>query len=260
MKILLTNDDSVYSAGIIELAKIIQPEAELFIVAPRTEQSGISQAITFLEPIFPHKLKGTADDEVLGPGYSINGTPADCTKIAIQELCPFKPDLVISGINGGLNVGVNVCYSGTVGGALMASSFGFPAVAISLEYAATMDFVKASHIIWPTIKQLYSKEWPSRTVVNINIPTAALTDDPELVVVPVETNPLGYAFDRGSDPKGRPYYWANNEPDPVPSPFETDSSAVRAGKISVSTVSYDPNALEHASHFESLILETSSKE
>lgn len=252
MKILITNDDGVSSSGIIELAKVVQqdPDAEIFVVAPRLEQSGVSQAITFLRPLFPHKLSGTATSDDLGPGFSVDGTPADCAKLGIVELCPFKPDLVISGINGGLNVGVNVCYSGTVGGAFVAATFDVPSVAVSIESAPVMDFEKAAKLAWPIIKQLYSSDWPKRVSANINIPTAALDGASEFHIVPVETNPLGYDFDKGKDPKGRPYYWANNSPDPEKSSFETDSSTVRAGKISVSPVSYDPNARDATEYFQ----------
>ena len=113
-----------------------------------------------------------------------------------------------------------------------------------------MNFEKASKLAWSIIKQLYSGDWPKRVVANINIPTAALDGPAEFSIVPVETNPLGYDFDKGTDPKGRPYYWANNSPDPEKSPFETDSSTVLAGKISVSAVSYDPNAPEAMNYFQ----------
>jgi len=242
MKILLTNDDGIHSGGIIELArKLTSVGNEVFVVAPRTEQSGISSAITFLRPLFPVTLGSSTESGDEMQGFSVDGTPADCTKLALFELCPFQPDLVISGINGGLNAGTNVGYSGTVGGALVAATFNIPAMAISLEFSSEMDFRGASEIACPLVEQYHMVDWPDRTVLNINLPTRALKGGAEVAVVPVEVNPLGYTFDRGHDPKGRPYFWSNNKPDPQPSPFETDTQALKAGKITISPVSFDLN-------------------
>ena len=121
-----------------------------------------------------------------------------------------------------------------------------------------MEFEKAAKVAWPIITRLYASDWPQRVVANINIPTAALDGNAESVVVPVETNPLGYTFDKGNDPKGRPYYWANNAPDPEPSGRETDCTAVRAGKISISPVSYNPNEESATSFFETAITKSTS--
>ena len=101
-------------AALSELArKLTSVGNEVFVVAPRTEQSGISSAITFLRPLFPVTLGSSTESGDEMQGFSVDGTPADCTKLALFELCPFQPDLVISGINGGLNAGTNVGYSGT---------------------------------------------------------------------------------------------------------------------------------------------------
>ncbi len=242
MKILLTNDDGVHASGIIEFAKVLRQNHEVFMVAPRTEQSGISQAITFLRPVFPIRLGGDGESDSQIPGYSLDGTPTDCVKLALFDLCPFKPDLIVSGINGGFNAGVNVCYSGTVGGAVAGALFGYPSMAVSLEYETTMNYRIAAEIVVPVMEQLTIMPWPQRTSLNINIPTASLTGPVEFEIVPVETNPLGYHFDKGVDPKGRPYYWSNNKPDPEPSTFDTDVSVLLAGKISVSPITFDMNA------------------
>jgi 5'-nucleotidase len=250
MKVLITNHDGVHSQGIIQLAKQVRAHAdEVFVVAPRVEQSGVSQAITFLSPLFPMALGGnldSQDDHI--PGYSVNGTPVDCIKLALGELCPWKPDLVLSGINGGLNAGINVCHSGTAGGALVAATFGISSIAISLEHSETMDFQLASKIVWPLIDRFRRVELPARSAININIPTVALNHSPagspDVALVPVETNPMAYHFDNGRDPKGRPYFWSTNKPNPEPSGFETDTQALAQGKITVSTITYDLNSPE----------------
>ena len=241
MKILLTNDDGIHAGGLNALARELMKHCELYVIAPKTEQSGISQAITFLRPLFPVGLpqKGRPDDFEF-PGYMVDGTPADCVKLAMFELCPWKPDLVISGINGGLNAGINVGFSGTVGAALTAAQYGLRSMAISLEYSTSPDFKSAAEMAWPLIQRFGKVDLPNG-LVNINIPTAALTGDPEVVIVPTETNLLGTDFDQGVDPKGRPYYWSSIKPGPKPSDFETDCSALKAGKVTITPITFDMN-------------------
>jgi len=238
MKVLITNDDGYFAKGIKALARHIARTDEVFIVAPQIEQSGISQAITFLRPLNPNPVVD-ADNHL--KGYSVNGTPADCVKLGIHELCPWKPDLIISGINFGLNIGINVCHSGTVGGAFAGAMFDFPTAAISIEAIAHPNFDLAAEIGWALIKRTDWTKMPVRSVLNINVPGAVTSDDYKLEVVPVETNPLGYKFQKGTDPKNRTFYWATNSPAPKPSPFRTDTVATREGSVTVSTISYDPN-------------------
>ncbi len=245
MKVLITNDDGVHAQGIIQLAREVRRHADVFLVAPNVEQSGVSQAITFLTPLVPIALgshRDSQDDHI--PGYSVNGTPVDCVKLALAELCPWKPDLVISGINGGLNAGVNVSYSGTVGAALAASTFGMLSIAVSLELSSQMDFAKTAGLVWPLIDSYVNVGLPPRTVININVPTVALEQEVETVVVPIETNPMGYHFRKGVDPKGREYFWSTNDPLPEVSHLQTDTQALSQGKITVSVIANDLNGHE----------------
>jgi len=239
MKILVTNDDGFYAGGIQALAVELRKHAEVFVVAPSAEQSGISQAITFLRPLSPNPVK--MDDKLIG--YTVNGTPADCAKLALQELCPFKPDLVISGINNGLNVGNNVCHSGTVGGAYAASMFDVPSIALSVEFDENARFENVARMAWPIIERIIETGIPNKAVANINFPTvvAERNQVSEVLAVPVETNPLGYNFQSGRDPKDKPFFWATNQPDPKPSPFLTDTKAVMEGYVTVSMIAYNPN-------------------
>ena len=239
MKVLITNDDGFFAGGIQALAAEIRKHAEVFVVAPNTEQSGISQAITFLRPLNPNAVK--EDGKLIG--YTVNGTPADCAKLAIHELCPFKPDLVISGINNGLNVGNNVCHSGTVGGAYAASMFELPSIALSVEFNENACFDNVARMAWPIIKRLTDTGLPIKSVANINFPTvvAERNEISEILAVPVETNPLGYQFQPGRDPKDKPFFWATNQPAPKPSPFLTDTQAVMQGYVTLSMIAYNPN-------------------
>jgi 5'-nucleotidase len=252
MKVLITNDDGFFARGLKALARRIGENHDTFIVAPQTEQSGISQAITFLRPLNPNRVYNKQNQCT---GYSVNGTPVDCVKLGIHELAPWKPDLIVSGINFGLNIGINVCHSGTAGGAFAGSMFGIPSVAVSVEGTEHANFDLAAEIALSIIEKIDWVKLPAKSVVNINIPRQVKSADVTPVFVPVETNPLGYHFQKGTDPKQRHYFWATNEPAPEPSPVLTDAQAAIAGHVTVSTLAYDPNhptALDAlASQFES---------
>ncbi len=235
MRILLVNDDGIHAGGIIALEKFLRDRAEVYTVAPASEQSGISQAITFLRPLFPQKVF----DGERQRGNLVDGTPADCVKLAMFELCPWEPDIVISGINGGLNAGINVLYSGTIGGAMEAAMFGKISFAVSLEYDEPLQYEKAAPIAWQVIERIMANEPKPGRVYNINIPTAALEGDGTAVVVPMETSRFAHAFEKGQDPKGRHYFWSTTDPPPAESEIETDVQALALGKISVTPLEFD---------------------
>lgn len=259
MKILLTNDDGYFSGGIQALAAELSKHAQVFIVAPATEQSGVSQAITFLRPLNPHPVKNDAGEV---EGYTVNGTPVDCVKLALHELCPFKPDIVISGINNGLNIGINVCHSGTVGGAFAATMFDVPAIAISVQSSEVPRFDNVASLAWPLIERLTASELPARTVCNLNFPqtVAERNELTEIKAVPVETNPLGYHFLNGEDPKNNPFFWATNHPGPIPSPFLTDVQASMQGYVTISLLTYNPNHEQGQSRLAELFPAVATKE
>lgn len=250
MKVLLTNDDGINAGGLIQLTRVLAQNVEVFVIAPRIEQSGVAQMITYRRPMFPRRL----DSEVFGfEGYSVDGSPVDCIKLGLFDLCPWTPDLIVSGINGGLNAGTNVNNSGTVGGALTGANYGIPSIAVSAEWEPDgIDFGAASNITWTLLEKFASYSRP-RTILNINIPTAALDGNAETIVCPVEPNLLGTHFDKGSDPKGRPYYWATVKPDPAPSEYMTDCQALADGKITVSPLTSDINLADAIVDVEALI-------
>lgn len=240
MRILLTNDDGITSAGLIALADFLKRDHEVFVVAPDNERSGVSQSITFRRPLFH---KGTDVTEGVR-GFAINGYPVDCIKVAMFELCPFRPDLVVSGINHGLNVGLNVLHSGTVAGALTAASYGLPALALSLEAPDGgddgLDFASAIQVTWPICRRLLEAHDVRGTALNVNIPQAALQRAaPEFRLVPVNCNNMAYHFEQGHDPKRRRYHWQTNHPDPQPLAELCDVQVVGTGRIAVSPLGND---------------------
>lgn len=235
MHILLTNDDGVYAPGLAALEKQLQRLGEVTVVAPATEQSGVAHSITFLSPLICKEVFEGDRRRAL----AVEGSPADCVKIAIAELCPQRPDLVVSGINGGLNAGINVLYSGTVAAAIEGAFFGIDSVAVSLEYDPHADFERAAEIAGTLIEQLLQHKGPEPHLYNMNIPSAALSGEPELRVVPMGVERYGEEFEKRIDPKGRSYFWANNEPPPPSEGKETDLTMVAQGYVSLTALDFD---------------------
>ena len=141
MQILLTNDDGIYAPGLAAMERALKRLGDVCVVAPAIEQSGVGHSITFLSPLM---AKEVFDGE-RRRGWAVEGSPADCVKLALAEFCP-KPDLLVSGINGGLNVGINVLYSGTVAGATEGAVVGLTSVAVSLEYDEHAKFDQAAEM------------------------------------------------------------------------------------------------------------------
>jgi 5'-nucleotidase len=147
--------------------------------------------------------------------------------------------VIISGINAGLNAGINVLYSGTVAAAVEGAFFGITSIAVSLEYDEHADFDRAAEIAIDVIRELLARTPPAGSLFNVNIPTRALAGAPVLRVVPMSTARYGEAFERRVDPRGRPYYWATNEPPPPPSPSESDVTALAAGDVTLTPLDFD---------------------
>jgi 5'-nucleotidase len=160
-------------------------------------------------------------------------------KLALAEFCP-KPDLLVSGINGGLNLGINVLYSGTVAGATEGAVFGLTSIAVSLEYEEHAKFDRAAEVAVPLIRQILERrDADAHRLYNINIPTAALEQDAEIRIVPMATVGWPAEFDRRVDPKGRHYYWAMGTP-AVPAAGElTDLEALEQGYITLTPLRID---------------------
>ena len=232
---LLTNDDGIYAPGLAALEDVVNNELRTLVVAPSTEQSGVGHGITFLSPL-------TAKEVSRGEkrcGWAVDGSPADAVKLGVSEICPQRPDLIISGINAGLNAGINVLYSGTVAAAIEGSFFGITSIAVSLEWDDKMNFERAANFASVLIKQLISLRPPAGSLFNINIPTAALVETPEVRVVPMSVARYGEAFERRVDPRGRDYYWASNDPPPPPSAQDSDVTALAEGVITITPLEYD---------------------
>ena len=236
MQILLSNDDGIYAPGLVALERKLARIGDVCVVAPATEQSGSGHSITFLSPLIAKEVY----DGSRKRGWAVEGTPADCVKLGVFEFCPQRPDLIVSGINGGLNAGINVLYSGTVAAAIEGAFFGITSVAVSLEYDERAQFDRAAEIAVSIIEQvLHQKPLPS-ALYNLNMPTRAMNHSAEVRYVPMGINRYGEHFVKRQDPKGRAYYWATGDsPSPRPTEHETDITALEKGCITLTPLDYD---------------------
>ncbi len=235
MQILLTNDDGIYAPGLAAMERELRKLGEVCVVAPATEQSGVGHSITFLSPLVVKELF----DGERRRGWAVEGSPADCVKIGVFEFCPRRPDLVVSGINGGLNAGINVLYSGTVAAAIEGAFFELTSVAVSLEYNEHAQFDKAARLARSVIEQILERKGPSPQLYNLNIPTKALQRPSELRVVPMGVARYGEKYEKRTDPRGRSYFWATNEPPPPPGEHETDLTALAKGHVTLTPLDFD---------------------
>jgi len=235
VQILLTNDDGIYAPGLAAMQRELAKMGDVCVVAPATEQSGVAHSITYLSPLIAKEVY----DNDRCRGWAVEGSPADCVKIALAEFCPRRPDLVISGINGGLNAGINVLYSGTVAAAIEGAFFEITSIAVSLEYDEHPHFDKAARLARGVIEQVLEKKGPELQLFNLNIPTRALQEPRGLRVVPIGVTRWGEGFEKRIDPRGRPYFWATGRtPEPV-GEKETDLLALAQGYVTLTALDYD---------------------
>ncbi len=236
MRILLTNDDGVYAPGLAALGQQLRHLGEVIVVAPATEQSCVGHSITYLTPLVPKSIHRDGRHWA----WAVEGSPADCVKLALAELCTDAPiDLVVSGINNGLNAGINVLYSGTVAAAIEGAFFGVTSVAVSLERDDDSDFDAAAVIARNVIGQLIQHEESAGGLFNLNIPTVATTSTREVKIVPMGLAQYGRRYEKRQDPGGRDYYWALwSEPASPPAEL-TDVIQLRNGNTTLTPLHFN---------------------
>jgi len=236
-RILLTNDDGIYSPGILALHKKIRSLGEVTVVAPDAERSAQGHAITLSVPLRVNEVR--RDGKFFG--HAISGTPADCVKIALMSIMKNKkPDLIISGVNRGPNLGVNVLYSGTVSGATEGAILGVPSFAVSLNSFKWENFQAAVDFSHKLAKMMLDKKLPVNTLLNVNVPAL-----PKSKIKGVRITRQGMStfykedYDRREDPNRRVYYWLCSYKAAVSGDELVDAVAVRDGHISITPLHYD---------------------
>jgi len=250
--ILITNDDGIHAPGLRALVEALKDLATITVVAPSRERSAAAQSLTLRQPIYC--------DEIAEREYSVDGTPADAMILAFHMLLTAKPDLVVSGINWGGNMGENVYYSGTVGAALEAAINRVPAIAVSLAYRGKdADFGPAAQFTRSLAPMIMKEGLPPGVILNVNVPqpwngTVRSTRQSSKI-----TRNL---LKPGLDPRGRRYYWLHEQQliegvDP-----DTDMAAIDQGAISITPLEIDHThvpSLDHISNWAKILGQVTSK-
>ena len=240
VQILLTNDDGIESEGLYALYQELQDVADVVIVAPRGERSALGHAITLSDPLRVEKVKKNGQRY----GYAVSGTPVDCVKLAVSVILKSRPDLVISGINSGLNTGVHIVYSGTVSAALEAAILGIPAIAVSVASTASLDFTHYTQFVKKLSLMVLHRGLPAGTLLNVNMPSQESDHNPEIVISRQAKCYVKDNFQKRVDPRNRIYYWLDSEELFVmeggdDTGIDTDVEAVKKGKISITPIHCD---------------------
>ncbi|TXN38194.1 5'/3'-nucleotidase SurE [Flagellimonas hymeniacidonis] len=239
--ILVTNDDGITAPGLRALIRIMKQIGEVIVVAPDSPQSGMGHAITIDNTLYSKKV--VIDKEEGAPSeYSCSGTPADCVKLALQEILDRKPDICVSGINHGSNASINVIYSGTMSAAIEAGIEGIPAIGFSLcDYSWEADFSYAAKSIQKIVTEALTHGIPKGVVLNVNIPK--IDNEPKGIKVCRQARAnWKEKFDKRISPTGKDYYWLTGEFELLDNGEDTDEWALSEGYVSVVPTQFDLTA------------------
>ncbi|WP_298477935.1 5'/3'-nucleotidase SurE [uncultured Maribacter sp.] len=246
--ILITNDDGITAPGLRTLVKYMAAIGDVIVVAPDSPQSGMGHAITIDSTLYskPMKINPLSD---FHEEYSCSGTPADCVKLALQEILDRKPDICVSGINHGSNSSINVIYSGTMSAAIEAGIEGIPAIGFSLcDYSWEADFNAAEDFIKTIVTQAITNGIPKGVVLNVNIPKLPKKNIKGIKICRQARANWKEKFDKRTSPMGKDYYWLTGEFELLDKGEDTDEWALANGFISVVPTQFDLTAHHAISH------------
>jgi 5'-nucleotidase len=232
MRILLTNDDGIFAPGLAAIYKQLVNLGDVIVAAPAQSHSGASHSITFSKPLVCNKV----DINGQFTGYSIQGSPADCVKLARMQLLDGPIDLLVSGINNGSNAGINVYYSGTVAAAMEGAFLGIPAVAMSLSNEEHLDFDTAARYCVKILKKLMPVQ--SGDVININIPLLSKGEPKGIQIVPQSCKGFYEYFIPQENDQGQTVFQLAGHPNPVEESL-TDIIALEEGYITITALASD---------------------
>jgi 5'-nucleotidase len=235
MNILLTNDDGIWAPGLRALYQVLTAAGhQVTVVAPLTEQSAVGHAVTLSSPL---RIKKVNDGPFLG--FGVSGSPVDCVKIALGTVYNLRPDLLISGINNGANVGVDILYSGTVAAATEAALVGIPALAVSIDDFNPQDLVPQAEYVQAFLSAISWASLPSRRVLNLNFPCLPMSECKSLRLCPQTRAVYEDWYDERTDPRGRRYYWLCGEILPRNLEPDTDRTLLTQGYITLTPLTFD---------------------
>lgn len=235
MNILLTNDDGIFAPGLLALYRRLSTHHTVTVVAPDRERSAVGHGITLHEPLRAAPIHMEND----GRGYAVNGTPADCIKLSVLEILDTLPDVVISGINPGANIGVNTHYSGTVAAAREAALLSLMSIAVSINSFRPGYYEDAAEFTENFTMQMLSRGLPEGVFLNVNIPDKPLKCIHGICISRQGTAVSRQGFEKRIDPRNRPYYWQGID---APERFagdNMDGAALEEEAISVTPMRCD---------------------
>lgn len=235
MQILLANDDGIHAPSLHAMHAALQEWGDVTVVAPAIEQSGVGHSITYLHPLVAHKEFRNGEFF----GWKVEGSPADCVKLGVLEFCPSKPDVIVSGLNTGANIGINVLYSGTVAAAIEGAFFGIPSFALSQWMDGPPDFAASARRAVPLCQHLLPKTRPGQ-LWNINFPPPRPGWPTGVEYVTMGVRRVAEEVEKRIDPRGRAYYWSGLNP--IRSHLlddGTDIKELQDGKITVTPLHFD---------------------
>jgi 5'-nucleotidase len=237
MRILLSNDDGILAPGLAALRAAVADLGEITVVAPDSPQSASGHSITLQHPLLVKRVRagGPAPFE----GLSVDGRPADCVRLALRNLLPGRPDLVLSGINAGANAGINVFYSGTVAAAAEAAMNGIPAVAFSARMTDPIDFGRVAALCRWVLQRLLADGLARGDLINVNIPSLGAGRPAGIRVVRQSTAELADFYHRQDDGDGRESYRLGEEYSYAPGQDDTDVAALAEGYVTITPLHVD---------------------
>lgn len=233
--IILTNDDGINAPGIRAMWEEMSVLEDVLIIAPETEQSAVGHAITLSNPLKVREVKEGGKRI----GYAVNGTPADCVKIAVTEILDEAPKLVLSGVNQGGNLGTCAIYSGTVSAATEAAILGLPAMAVSLDSWESQDFSAATEFVRYFYPTLIKNGLPEGVSLNVNVPAIPRDQIKGAVVTRQGKSRVIETFDKRVDPRNNAYYWLAGEMVFKEAEPGTDTEMVAENYISITPIHFD---------------------
>lgn len=237
MKILVTNDDGINAIGIKELAHSLKKLGEVIIVAPDRERSATGHAITMHQPLRIEKVD-FHDSNI--DAWSINGTPSDCVKIAVESILSEKPDIIVSGINNGPNLGTDVLYSGTVSAAIEGALHNIPSLAMSVYGSrAGINYEGATFFSCNLVEIALANKMPNNLVLNINFPSLDKNDIKGIKITELGIRKYQNSYEERKDPMGKSYYWLSGSLIEINNTDTSDVECVKNGYISVTPLHFD---------------------
>jgi len=235
MNILLTNDDGINAEGLNILYDTLSTRHHVTVIAPDRERSAVGHGITLHQPLRPEKIETNGGVS----GYTVDGTPVDCIRLGLSELLKDRQDMVLSGINPGENVGVNIQYSGTVAAAKEASLYGIPAISISTAGRKREHFGDAAQFVCVLSELVHERGLPFGTILNVNIPGVSFSEVSGVRISRQSIAPVSEFFEKRVDPRNRPYYWSGPDSQTFVNSADVDGSVLSDNCISITPIKCD---------------------